>query len=175
MNSTCLTRILVVLLCAITHCSCSGLSYAKMRRAGHLQPTADKGLVLIYWRKELLNDSSGGMDFKIYANDQMLSKNMRRGAFYSWLATPGQYFLSSRGRVTPGAMLSAFYASGYNSNPIRALIGSRKHNTSLTVKPMHTNFIEMAWPFPGHEQIMMEMKPEAGEQRIQRCRWIGSR
>ncbi|MFN0076018.1 MAG: hypothetical protein ACKVY0_06050 [Prosthecobacter sp.] len=175
MNLTCHLRLIAVL-CAIICSSCMAPSYSAANRSGRLNPTADKGVVLIYWRKALFNDASNGMEFKIYVNDHLLTQNMRQGRFFSWLAEPGEYSVATRARVTPGAVIGAFYSNSLSAlvtgAPTKALFTSRRSHNVLTVAAGQTHYVEMAWPWLAKEQILTEVNAVDGRQRIQSCRWL---
>ena len=179
MNTTCHVRLLIALFCAITLASCMAPSYSAVKRGGLLEPTADKGMVLIYWRKAPFNDASSGMEFKIYVNDHLLTQNMRQGLFFSWLADPGEYSVATRARVTPGAVIGAFYSSSLSAMitgaPTKAIFTSRRSHNVLTVAPGQTHYVEMAWPWMAKEQVLEEVNAADGSQRIQNCRWLKSK
>ncbi len=164
---------LLAFLIGIACTSCVGPSYAALQRKGRLmQPAPNKGLVIVYWAKAPFNDGTLGMDFRVYANDQLAVRHIRSDQFTAWQADPGEYTIGTRARTTPSTIIGSLYFSSYNLSPMRALMNGRQTHLVIKVKPGEVNYVEMAWPWTKHEILMLEMRPEVGRQRIQNCNWV---
>jgi len=118
-----------------------------------LAPTKDKGMVIIYWTGGILGTANR---WSIYENGKLLTDMMRRGAFYSYLAAPGELRLATRQSLNWSSMV--------NLNWINSL--SDKEQPTFRIEANHKYYLEM------DSGSIKQVSAEEGEESIENCHWI---
>ena len=124
-----------------------------------LVPESGKGLVIFYFKWGFLG--GGPNRWNIIANDQLLTRDFKRGTFYSYQANPGELQIyTKRGNWVLGMPEPSNFIPIY----------SRK----IQIEPNQTYYMEAGFPsawaldFPTFKHVSRE----EGETEIKDCQWI---
>lgn len=148
---------LLAALCAILLSACAGgPEYSRNKNSAALSPAKDKALVLIFWRGGM---AGAATKWTVFANEKVLTDNMRRGAFYSYQANPGELRLATK--------MGWNWASLAGANLVAQI---KKDQVAFQLAPNETYYMEMA--FGTWREKIKQVSKEEGEKGIKDCHWI---
>lgn len=148
-------------------CTVSGTFYPDAKKAGLIQPKKDKALVIVYMKPGF---SSAADQFKVYANDQLLSDKMRRPVFCSYDATPGQVRLSLSAATASTDTRRDVVNSAIIGGGLGALIaysGRKRERAVIDAISSETYFAEL-----NNTMKIKVVSKEEGEREIQKSHWV---
>jgi hypothetical protein len=141
-----------------------------MRNTAGLLPRPDKGLVLLY-----AHDLPEERNYRVYANDRLITDSMGEGRFINWYADAGELRIASSGNSEGHARAMEDIAAGDQggklavgiNEALRSLRG-KKDMLDLHIAPGQVYFVNM---HSGFARERMDLVSAAeGEAGIQDCR-----
>jgi len=156
------TIYLALVIAASLLCGCTfmgGPNYKTVKQTEALAAPKTKGLVLIY---------DGGLpwgkNYKVYANDILITDALGTGTFYPYYALPGPLGLAST------ANSGNFLADAGKQGILFAALGEKKELLILNIVAGETYYVKMS---SGWVRERMQWVPkEAGEDDIQKRHWV---
>lgn len=148
-------------------CTTSGTLYPEAKKSGILEPKKDKALVIVYMKPGF---SAAAEQFKVYANDQLLSDKMRRPAFCTYDAAPGQIRLSASAftaSTNMGSDMARGAILGGGLGVWMAYMARKRDLAVINAGPLETYFAELT-----HSMKIRPVSKEKAEREIQKCHWV---
>jgi len=140
----------IATLCACFFTACASRPVYHDVKAS-LTPQPGKGLVLVYFKSGFVG---GAAKWHLYNGDQLLTDIMKRGAFYSYQANPGDLRFTTTQNVT--------YV-----NVLPSLLGLiPRDQKPIHIDPNQTYYVNF------HFGDIKPVSNEEGEKDIQDCEWI---